>query len=90
MIKDDGIISAVQEERFTRNKHDHTFPAHAIQYCLQEAGINISELRHVAFYEKQFLKFEQIVALCRLHPDLVEINKNIRQKKGKPISLKKS
>ena len=61
LIKDGIIIAAAQEERFTRKKHDHTFPANAIQYCLREAGIDGTELDYVAFYDKPFLKFERIL-----------------------------
>ena len=61
LIKDGEIISAVQEERFTRKKHDQTFPTNAISYCLDHAGIKGSELDYVAFYDKPFLKFERIL-----------------------------
>ena len=55
------IIAAAQEERFTRKKHDNSFPANAVQYCLEEAGIDINEIDYVCFYEKPFLKFERIL-----------------------------
>ncbi len=58
LVKDGEIIAAAQEERFTRKKHDHAFPSNAIQFCLKEAGIDSTELDHVAFYDKPFLKFE--------------------------------
>ena len=61
LVKDGIIIAASQEERFTRKKHDHTFPANAIQYCLREAGIDGTELDYIAFYDKPFLKFERIL-----------------------------
>ena len=61
ILKDSEIIAAVQEERFTRKKHDQNFPSNAINYCLKEAGINSSELDYVAFYDKPFLKFERIL-----------------------------
>ena len=61
IIKDGEIIAAAQEERFTRKKHDHNFPQKAIEYCLNEAGINASELDLVAFYDKPFLKFERLL-----------------------------
>jgi len=61
LVKDGIIIAAAQEERFTRKKHDHTFPANAIRYCLKEAGIEGSDLDYVAFYDKPFLKFERIL-----------------------------
>ncbi|MDP6401059.1 MAG: carbamoyltransferase [Candidatus Marinimicrobia bacterium] len=61
LIKNGIIVAAAQEERFTRKKHDHTFPSNAIQYCLREAGIDGTELDYVAFYDKPFLKFERIL-----------------------------
>ncbi len=60
-LLDDGVIkAAAQEERFTRKKQDASFPKHAIEYCLQEAGIRLSEVEHVIFYDKPFLKFERL------------------------------
>lgn len=61
LIKDGKIIAAAQEERFTRKKHDHNFPAKAIEYCLKEASIKSSNLDYVAFYDKPFLKFERLL-----------------------------
>lgn len=61
IIKDGEIIAAAQEERFTRKKHDNNFPQKAIEYCLNEAGINASQLDLVAFYDKPFLKFERLL-----------------------------
>lgn len=61
LIQDGRIIAAAQEERFTRKKHDHTFPSHAVRYCLDEAGIEESRLDHVVFYEKPLLRFERIL-----------------------------
>jgi carbamoyltransferase len=61
LVKDGEIIAAAQEERFTRVKHDHSFPTNAIKYCLKEARIGGAELDYVAFYDKPFLKFERIL-----------------------------
>lgn len=61
LVRDGEIIAAAQEERFTRKKHDESFPKHAIAYCLKEAGITIDQVEYVAFYEKPFLKFERIL-----------------------------
>ena len=58
LIHDGKIVAAAQEERFSRIKHDASFPSCAIQYCINEAGINPSEIENVVFYEKPFLKFE--------------------------------
>ena len=60
LVVDGEIVAAAQEERFTRKKHDDAFPVHAINYCLQEAGIAAAELDHVVFYDKPFLKFERL------------------------------
>jgi len=61
MVVDGRIVAAVQEERFTRKKHDASFPKNAIAYCLEEAGLRLSELDHVVFYDKPFLKFERLL-----------------------------
>ena len=61
ILKNGTIIAAAQEERFTRKKHDQSFPSNAIKYCLKEAGISASDLEIVAFYDKPFLKFERIL-----------------------------
>jgi carbamoyltransferase len=61
LIEDGRIVAAAQEERFTRNKHDPSFPKNAIAYCLEEAGAGLGELDHVVFYDKPFLKFERLL-----------------------------
>lgn len=61
LIKDGEIIAAAQEERFSRLKHDSSFPKNAINYCLKEAGITPEDLNGVVFYEKPFIKFERIL-----------------------------
>ena len=61
LLKDGDIIAAVQEERFTRKKHDAGFPYNAIQYCLEEAGIAANKIDNVVFYEKPFVKFERLL-----------------------------
>jgi carbamoyltransferase len=61
LIIDGKIIAAAQEERFTRKKHDEVFPHKAIEYCLNEANINISDIDIVTYYEKPFLKFERLL-----------------------------
>jgi carbamoyltransferase len=61
LVRDGIIIAAAQEERFTRRKHDAGFPRHAIDYCLQEAGLGGgNQLDLVAFYEKPFLKCDRL------------------------------
>jgi carbamoyltransferase len=61
LLKDGEIVAAAQEERFTRIKHDQDFPHNAIQYCIKSAGIAPSDIDHVVFYEKPFLKFERLL-----------------------------
>jgi len=61
LVRDGEIVAAAQEERFTRKKHDHEFPTHAIAYCLEEAGLRPEEIDYVGFYDKPFLKFERLL-----------------------------
>ncbi len=61
ILRDGEIIAAAQEERFTRKKHDPSFPAKAAEYCLIEAGISIEDVDYVVFYDKPFLKFERLL-----------------------------
>ena len=61
LVQDGVIVAAAQEERFTRKKHDYRFPQHAIDYCLEEAGIGRNELDLVVFYDKPLLKFERLL-----------------------------
>ena len=55
------VIAAAQQERFTRKKHDEGFPAEAIQYCLDEAGIKLGDLDYIVFYDKPLVKFERLL-----------------------------
>jgi carbamoyltransferase len=61
LVEDGRIVAAAQEERFTRKKHDASFPAAAVEYCLREAGITASELDLVGFYEKPLVKFTRLL-----------------------------
>ncbi|HEX3142357.1 MAG TPA: carbamoyltransferase N-terminal domain-containing protein, partial [Pyrinomonadaceae bacterium] len=61
LVRDGEIIAAAQEERFTRLKHDHNFPANAARYCLSEAGITANDLDYVGFYDKPLLKFDRLL-----------------------------
>jgi len=61
IIKDDEIISASQEERFTRIKHDPHFPKSAIKSCLNSSNLKISDIEYIVFYEKPLLKFERLL-----------------------------
>jgi len=61
LIHDGKIVAAVQQERFTRKKHDPGFPVEAIEYCLEEAGIKMTDIDHVVFYDKPLVKFERLL-----------------------------
>jgi len=61
LVVDGKIAAAAQEERFTREKHDHRFPQHAIDYCLREAGLTPADLDFVGFYDKPLTKFERLL-----------------------------
>ncbi|MFH2005435.1 MAG: carbamoyltransferase [bacterium] len=66
LLRDGALVAAAQEERFTRRKHDASFPTHAIRYCLREGGLDGAELDGIAFYEKPLWKLERILdtAMC--------------------------
>ena len=61
LLHNGKIISAAQEERFSRKKHDSRFPVNAIKYIIQNSNISLSELDAIVFYEKPFLKFERLI-----------------------------
>src|SRR5258707_8181675 len=61
LLRDGQVVAAAQEERFTRRKHDASFPLHAIRACLEGSGTRPDELDYVAFYDKPFLKFERLL-----------------------------
>src|SRR5689334_18514489 len=61
LVHDGDIVAAAQEERFTRKKFDARFPARAIRYCLDEAGISLKDVQHVVFYDKPLVKFERLL-----------------------------
>ncbi len=61
LVCDGDIVAAAQEERFTRKKHDPGFPGEAVAYCLQEAGLSMSDIDYVIFYDKPLIKFERLL-----------------------------
>ena len=61
LVIDGKIIAAAQEERFTRKKHDSSYPRNAVDYVLKEANLKLSDISYIAFYEKPFLKFERLL-----------------------------
>jgi len=62
LLKDGAIVAAAEEERFSREKHDNSFPFKAIEYCLQSENISIDDIDYIAFYEKPLLKFERLLS----------------------------
>ncbi len=61
IIIDGKILAAAQEERFTRKKHDSSYPYNAIEFVLKYSNFKLSEVDHIVFYEKPFLKFERLL-----------------------------
>lgn len=61
LLKDGQVVCAAEEERFSRKKHDNSFPFRAVNFCLKKGGINVSDIDAVAYYEKPLLKFERIL-----------------------------
>ncbi len=61
LIKDGEIINAVQEERFTRKKHDPSFPVNSIKFILSNNNLKLSDINYIVFYDKPFLKFERLI-----------------------------
>ncbi|MEP7340313.1 MAG: carbamoyltransferase [Acidobacteriota bacterium] len=61
LVRDGEIVAAAQEERFTRKKHDQSFPVNAAGYCLRQAGISVDQLAYVGFYDKPMTKFDRLL-----------------------------
>jgi len=61
LLRDGDLVAAAQEERFTRKKHDPGFPRHAVEYCLQEAGLSLGDIDRIVFYDKPLVKFERLL-----------------------------
>ena len=61
LLVDGKLLAAAQEERFTRKKHDSSFPTNAVQYVLTEGGVSIDNLLAIAFYDKPYMKFERLM-----------------------------
>ncbi len=61
LLCDGEILAAAHEERFTRKRHDESFPLNSVRYVLEEAGVDVDELDAIAFYDKPFLKFERLL-----------------------------
>ena len=61
ILKDGEIIAAAQEERFTRKKHDSSYPFNAINFVLNSSNLKLSDVNYIVFFEKPFLKFERLL-----------------------------
>ena len=61
LLKNGEIIAAAQEERFSRKKHDSSFPKNALLYCLNSQGISLADVQKIVYYEKPFLTFERLL-----------------------------
>ena len=61
LLRDDEIIASAQEERFTRKKHDYSFPINALRFCLEYGGVSVGELDAIVFYDKPLLKFRRLI-----------------------------
>ena len=75
LVKDGDILAAAQEERFSRKKHDASFPSKAVEYCLSEAGITIDQVSYISFYEKPEVK----LGLGCLHVHSKRIPRNYKK-----------
>jgi len=96
LLRDGEIVAAAQEERFSRKKHDHRFPHHAVRYCLAEGGLNGDELDAVAFYDKPLLKFVRLLETYRgtaprgLKSFMMAMPLWLREKLWIPLEIEKS
>ncbi len=95
LLKDGMLVAAAEEERFTRKKHDNSFPINAINYCLKSQNISIKDINHIGFYEKPFLKFERILSQhidafpCSLKTFVASLPSWINEKLRVPRLIKK-
>ena len=64
LLRDTSVVAAAQEERFSRVRHDPRFPVRAVNYCLEEAGIEPEELDAIVFYDKPLLTWDRVVKNC--------------------------
>jgi carbamoyltransferase len=62
IIRDGNIVAAAQEERFSRKKHDSSFPIESIKFCMSQAGISANDIDFFVFYEKPILKFKRLLS----------------------------
>ncbi|MFH0921478.1 MAG: carbamoyltransferase N-terminal domain-containing protein [Fibrobacterota bacterium] len=69
LVRDGVVVAAVEEERFTRRKHDSRFPVESIRYCLEAGKITAQDIESVCFYEKPFLKMERMLSVAKRYPE---------------------
>ncbi|MBU1118955.1 carbamoyltransferase [Patescibacteria group bacterium] len=62
LIRDGKVVAAAEEERFSRIKHDSSFPLHAVAFCLKDQELSVQDIDYISFYEKPFLKFERLLS----------------------------
>src|SRR3989344_2930346 len=75
LIKDGDVVAASAEERFSRKKHDSEFPKLSVSFCLKKAGIGVSDLDLVVFYEKPFWKFQRIlISTLSTYPEAIRLS----------------
>ena len=95
LVVDSKILAAAQEERFTRIKHDESFPKNAIEFCLQAGDCLLDEIDQIIFYEKPFLKFDRLLetylsfAPSGLHSFIKAMPQWLKQKLHLPREIKK-
>ncbi|MCX6732821.1 MAG: hypothetical protein NTV98_04755, partial [Candidatus Roizmanbacteria bacterium] len=89
LIKDGEVLCAIEEERFTRVKHDNSFPIQAIEWCLRDANITISDIAVISYYEKPLLKFERSLDIfIKTWPkSLISFIKNMPELLGEKLSV---
>ena len=61
LVRDGEVVSAAQEERFSRKKHDAGFPSHAVSFCLEDSGLKLVDVDYIVFYDKPLVKFERLL-----------------------------
>lgn len=89
LVKDGRVLCAIEEERFSRIKHDNSFPSAAIKWCLKEASISIHDIDCISYYEKPLLKFERVLDMfIQTWPkSLVSFVKNMPELLGEKLNI---
>lgn len=89
LIKDGRVVCAIEEERFSRIKHDNSFPHAAVRWCLKEASLTVGDLDAISYYEKPLLKFERVLDMfIQTWPNsLVSFAKNMPELLGEKLNV---